>query len=77
MKSLKNIDYTYFNGFDELLKLRNKTNCIIVYDEIFTALTRQSKIDTDILDFLSQMRKRKIIFFDNCTRVARNSYYIA
>lgn len=62
MKSLKNINYTYFNGFDELLKLRDKTNCIIVYDEIFTALTRQSKIDTDILDFLSQMRKRKIIF---------------
>lgn len=62
MRSLKGIDYTYIKDFNELLQLRDKTNCIIVYDEIFTALTRQSKIDTDILDFLSQMRKRKIIF---------------
>ena len=59
---LQNINYTYFNGFDELLKLRDKRNCIIVYDEIFTALTKTSKINTDVLDFLSQMRKRGIIF---------------
>lgn len=56
------INYTYFNGFDELLKLRDKTDCIIVYDEIFTALTKSSKINQDVLDFLSQMRKRRIIF---------------
>lgn len=56
------IDYTYFNGFDNLLKLRDKHDCIIVYDEIFTALTKNSKMSTDVLDFLSQMRKRKIIF---------------
>lgn len=60
--NLKGIKYTYFNGFDELLKLREKSNCIIVFDEIFTALTRASKINTDVLDFLSQMRKRQIIF---------------
>ena len=59
---LKGIRYTYFNGFDELLKLRSKQDVIIVYDEIFTALTKSSKINTDVLDFLSQMRKRKIIF---------------
>lgn len=59
---LKGIDYIYFNGFDNLLKLREEKNCIIVYDEIFTALTKSSKINTDVLDFLSQMRKRKIIF---------------
>lgn len=62
MKSLKGIKYTYIKDFDELLSLRSKSNCIIVYDEIFTALTKSSKINTDILDFLSQMRKRKIIF---------------
>lgn len=56
------IKYTYFNGFDQLLELRSKSNCIIVYDEIFTALTKGSKINTDVLDFLSQMRKRQIIF---------------
>lgn len=60
--NLKGIKYTYFNGFDELLKLRSKSNCIIVYDEIFTALTRTSKMNTDVLDFLSQMRKRQIVF---------------
>lgn len=62
IKSIEGIDYTYFNGFDELLKLRDKSNCIIVYDEIFTALTKTSKMNTDVLDFLSQMRKRGIIF---------------
>ena len=63
VNSLEHLDnYTYFSGFDELLKLRDKTNCIIFYDEIFTALTKSSKINSDVLDFLSQMRKRKIIF---------------
>lgn len=60
--TIKGVDYTYFNGFDELLNLRDKTDCIIVYDEIFTALTKTSRINTDVLDFLSQMRKRRIIF---------------
>lgn len=63
VSSLEHLDnYTYFSGFDELLKLRDKSNCIIFYDEIFTALTKSSKINSDVLDFLSQMRKRKIIF---------------
>ena len=62
ISSLKGIDYTYFNGFDELLKLRDKSDCIIVYDEIFTALTKGTKMSTEVLDFLSQMRKRRIIF---------------
>lgn len=56
------IDYIYFNGFDNLLKLRYEHDCIIVYDEIFTALTKSSKLNTEVLDFLSQMRKRRIIF---------------
>lgn len=56
------IPYTYFNGFDQLLELRNEHDCIIVYDEIFTALTKSSRITTQVLDFLSQMRKRQIIF---------------
>lgn len=60
--TIKGIDYTYFSGFDELLKLRDKTDCIIFYDEIFTALTKSSKMNTEVLDFLSQMRKRRIIF---------------
>lgn len=62
LKSMSGFKYTYFEGFDELLELRDKTDCIIFYDEIFTALTRGSKLNTEVLDFLSQMRKRRIIF---------------
>lgn len=59
--SIKGVEYTPIGGFDDLLALRNEHDCIIVFDEIFTALTRTSKMTTDILDFLSQMRKRRII----------------
>jgi len=62
ISTIKGVEYTYFNGFDELLKLRDKTDCIIGYDEIFTALTKSSKMSREVLDFLSQMRKRRIIF---------------
>lgn len=62
MKSIKNIHYKYFNGLDELLKLRNETDCIIFYDEIFKIMTKGTKFNEDIMDFLSQMRKRRIIF---------------
>ena len=62
VKTIKGVKYTPIGGFDDLLKLRNETDCIILYDEIFTALTKQSKLTTDVLDFLSQMRKRRIIF---------------
>lgn len=62
ISSLQGIEYTYFNGFDNLLKLRDEHDCIIVYDEIFTALTKSSKLSNEVLDFLSQMRKRRIVF---------------
>lgn len=59
---LSGFKYTHISGFNQLLELREKTDCIIVFDEIFTALTKTSRINTDVLDFLSQMRKRRIIF---------------
>ncbi len=62
ISSITGIKYTYFNGFDNLLKLRDEHDCIIVYDEIFTALTKSTKLSTEVLDFLSQMRKRRIVF---------------
>lgn len=62
VKTIQGVKYTPISGFDDLLALRSETDCIILYDEIFTALTKQSKMNTDILDFLSQMRKRRIIF---------------
>lgn len=40
---------------------RNK-QLVFVYDEIFTELQKKSQIGKEVLDFLCQMRKRKIIF---------------
>ena len=62
VSTIKGVKYIYFSGFDNLLKLRNQHDCIIFYDEIFTALTKSSRLNTEVLDFLSQMRKRRIIF---------------
>lgn len=82
---INNIDYIQFNGFSEMLKLRDtidyarsrKNNYIIwkskkinidwnkqivfIYDEIFSELQKHTRLSTDILDFISQMRKRKFI----------------
>lgn len=58
---LKDITYTYYNGFEELLKIQDH-HCIIVFDEIFSALTKSTKINAEVLAFLSQMRKKNIIF---------------
>lgn len=60
--SIQGVEYTPIGDFDDLLALRSEHDCIIVYDEIFTALTKTSKMNTDVLDFLSQMRKRQIVF---------------
>lgn len=98
---IKGLDYFYFVGFDELIKLKkildfnyidkadlfnfckslgfeksrcvsivnlvedvkiNKKQLVFVYDEIFTELQKNSKLSKDVIDFLCQMRKRKIIF---------------
>ena len=49
LRSLKGINYYYFNGIDALLSLRDKKHCIIFYDEIFTILMKGSKFNNDIL----------------------------
>lgn len=58
---LEGIHYNHFDGFDELLKI-NDHHCIIVFDEIFTALTKNTRMSNDVLSFLSQMRKKEVIF---------------
>ena len=58
LKTIQGVKYTPIGEFNDLLSLRSESDCIIFYDEIFTALTRTSKMNTDVLDFLSQMRKR-------------------
>lgn len=59
--TLNGIKYTHFSGFDELLKI-NDHHCIIVFDEIFSALSKSSRISPEIMTFLSQQRKKEVIF---------------
>lgn len=67
------IEYTHFTGFEGLISLKHALDegtlsndpnkqLIFVYDEIFTELQKQSKLNKEVMDFLCQMRKRKIIF---------------
>ena len=82
---INNINYIYYNGFKEMIKLRDcidyaksKGNDFIIfngkkypidfdkqilfiYDEIFSELQRGSKLSPDILDYITQMRKRGFI----------------
>lgn len=64
---------TYYTGFNGLLKIKDdldhgiikipkKKQLVIVYDEVFTELQRGDKVSKGVLDFLCQMRKRKIVF---------------
>lgn len=71
IKGIKHIDYTFYTGFKQLIDIKNyidspvfSTNkqIVIVYDEIFTELQKGDKLSKPVLDFLCQMRKRKIIF---------------
>lgn len=73
IKGIKNIDYTYYTGFSGLIDIKEKLDngtlnydndkqLVIVYDEIFCELQKYSKLNKDVIDFLCQMRKRKIIF---------------
>lgn len=64
VNTLQGVSYIYIGTFEELLNIQNDTddNIIIFYDEIFTALTKNTKMSREVLSFLSQMRKRHIIF---------------
>lgn len=71
VKNIKNINYTFYTGFNELIQIKEYIDSpdfhtdkqiVIVYDEIFTELQKQTKLSKPVVDFLCQMRKRKIIF---------------
>lgn len=68
---IEGVEYELYTGFKELLEIKERIDreeiktdkqIVIVYDEIFTELLKGSKLGKDVLDFLCQMRKRKIIF---------------
>lgn len=64
--TLENIEYTHLNSLDELLALRDKRNCYIVYDEIFTLLSKTRHLPREkaelLEEFLTQQRKMRNIF---------------
>lgn len=73
IKLLNDNEYHFYNGFSGLLDIKdslddgdivipNGKQLVIIYDELFSELMRGDKLSKGILDFLSQMRKRKIIF---------------
>lgn len=73
IKGIKNLDYSYYTGFDGLIDIKHKLDdktliyddekqLVIIYDEIFTELQKNTKLSKEVIDFLCQMRKRKIIF---------------
>ena len=78
IKGIKGIDYRYYTGLKELMVIKNlldsgdlhydnSKQLVIVHDEIFTDITQADKnLAKPIIDFLCQMRKRKIIFLTTC-----------
>lgn len=73
--NLKSIDqnkipYIYIEDLKQMLTLRSEHDIVIFFDEIFTEISKLLKTDNklakDILDFLSQMRKRRIILLTTC-----------
>lgn len=59
--SLQGFNYVHFSTFKDMLQIKDQ-NCIIVYDEIFSALAKSTKLNQDVLTFLSQQRKKQVIF---------------
>lgn len=60
-------DTLYFQDINDIIDYcvqfkGNEKNVIIFFDEIFTILEKRTPINKKILSFLSQLRKRKIIF---------------
>lgn len=60
-------DTLYFSNIVDIIKYceqfeDNEQNILIFFDEIFTIIEKGGKLSKEILSFISQMRKRGIIF---------------
>lgn len=68
VKSFNAFDDTlYYDDINDIIEYctnfkDNEENVIIFFDEIFTILEKKTAINKKILSFISQLRKRKIIF---------------
>lgn len=60
--TLKNIEYTHLHTLDQMLSLRDERECYIIYDEIFTLMSKSTKIEGELQEFLTQQRKMENIF---------------
>ena len=45
-----NIPYTYIKDVYDLLELRKEHDCIIFFDEIFTVISKESKLPNNVKD---------------------------
>lgn len=61
--TIQGIEYVELKSVEQLLALKDKKHCFIIYDEIFTLMSKQSRISGDLMEFLTQQRKMKNIFF--------------
>lgn len=60
--TLKGIDYIPITSVEHLFSLIDEKDCFIIYDEIFGVMAKSNKMAVKGMEFLSQMRKQKIIF---------------
>jgi ABC-type dipeptide/oligopeptide/nickel transport system ATPase component len=60
--TLLNYDYVKITSIEHLLSLKDERNCFIIFDEIFTLMTKTTKFNSEIMEFLTQMRKQENIF---------------
>ena len=68
--------FNYIEDFESIYKWLEKIDkkevniedrqIVIIYDEIFTLMTKNAKMNKEIMSFLCQLRKRKIIFLTTC-----------
>ena len=67
----------YYKGFKELLKIiddldngfievPNNYQFVALYDELFSEFVKGQKVDPDFMEFLAQLRKRKVILLTTC-----------
>lgn len=60
--SMTGVEYEVITSVEHLLSLKDKKNCFIVYDEIFTLMSKQTRLNDEVMEFLTQQRKMKNIF---------------
>lgn len=61
--TIEGLEYVKIESVQQLLSLKDRKNCFIIYDEIFTLMSKQTRITDELMEFLTQQRKMKNIFF--------------